>query len=486
MRRTALAVMTLFAVVASGVLLAGANLGVTVGAAAGIMVVGGVATLGTSTDRLVWITVSILVLTITWNGIRLGGGALGDVFMAMAFAAVVAHLLLEKRGPYLPPWLLLSGTGYVLAGILSTIFPPSVDLANRAVVQQESLLTVPGYLPPRSDGGFLLKFELSAMLIPLLVIVAAKNRSRCAQLVNLWTLGVFVNAAVAVADYAGVAHLSPNPIVASRSSGLTIHPNYLALSAVMAIPSAMIWIGRSRRWTMAGTITVAMLLGGVYASGSRAGAVAAVSAVVVTALAVPRFRRTILPLLPFAGMVLVVALVFTKVGSHIVHQVRLGGGDPSAAGSNAQRSADAHLAFIQIRARPLEGVGFSVIQDAHDIYLQLLAAGGVIALGSFLVFCGGLAGAARRAWSGLQRDEVVAAVVAILVWLINGIFDNQLADKYLYVVPGLLLAMSRVAALRAERAPSVQAPAPSFPPLPTDAPAAGTPRAPARPLSSTR
>ncbi len=38
--------------------------------------------------------------------------------------------------------------------------------------------------------------------------------------------------------------------------------------------------------------------------------------------------------------------------------------------------------------------------------------------------------------------------LAIVVWLANGVFDNQLADKYLYVVPGLLYAISRVSLMQ--------------------------------------
>ena len=59
------------------------------------------------------------------------------------------------------------------------------------------------------------------------------------------------------------------------------------------------------------------------------------------------------------------------------------------------------------------------------------------------VFCGGVAAAARRALSGVQRDVAIALAVAMAVWLANGVFDNQLADKYLYVIPGLLVAVSR-------------------------------------------
>ena len=105
-----------------------------------------------------------------------------------------------------------------------------------------------------------------------------------------------------------------------------------------------------------------------------------------------------------------------------------------------------------------------MIADAHDIYLELLAAGGVLALVSFLTFCGGIAAAAWRGVRSTQSDAAIALSVAFIVWLINGVFDNQVADKYLYVVPGLLLAVSRVAAAHAAESRSDEpAPAPALP-----------------------
>jgi hypothetical protein len=86
-----------------------------------------------------------------------------------------------------------------------------------------------------------------------------------------------------------------------------------------------------------------------------------------------------------------------------------------------------------------------VLSKAHNIYLQLLAAGGLIAFASFMIYCSGLVTAAWRAMSGPRRDEAAAAIVVIFVWLVEGFFDTLVADKFLYVVPGLLLAISRLA-----------------------------------------
>lgn len=410
--------------------------------------------LGISSDRLAFVTVGVFVLTITWNGLRAGGGAIGNALMAIAVISVALHIALSRQSPAMPPWLMLAAGGFLLAALLTLMFPPNLELANRANVQQEALLgPYPPFLPARSDFGNLAKFEVSLLIVPLIVGVAGSTSRRCRALLDLWAIGAVVNAAVGVLDYAGI-HIAPHVIEAHRSSGLTIHPNYLALGSVLAIPAAMLWLGRSRRWTVAGFLGVAVLVGGVYASGSRAGSVASVIAIVLTAVTIPRLRRIGMTLLPLLGIGLVAVALFTKLGQEVIHQLRLGAGDTSAAGSDFQRGADAQLALAQIGARPVQGVGFSVITDAHVIYLQVLAAGGVIAMASFLVFVCGLAGSARRAWSSPWHDAVAAASVTLGVWLVNGFFDNQVADKYLYVVPGILIALAR---LTGERQPARRA-----------------------------
>jgi hypothetical protein len=443
MRKTAVALGLIFTAGACGLVLAGETIVPAAGALAGLCLLAGVVTVvGVKTDDLAFAAVCVLVLTVTWNGIRVGGGALGDVFFALAFAAVLAHVIVDRRAVPLPPWLLLAGIGCFLAGLLSMIFPPSVALVQKSLVTETTFLAqdgVSGLVAPRSNVGLLVEYELSLIMIPVLIVAVGTTASRCAKLVNLWTFGAVINAIVGVADYAGIAHLTPVVIAAHRSAGLTVQANYLALTCVIAIPTAMLWFGRSRLWTIAGLVAVPALLGGVYASGSRDGTVAALLALAATVAVVPRLRPGLRITLPVGGMALLALLLFTKAGSEILKQVRLGS-STSTSLSDYQRSAAASVAWAEIQARPAEGVGFSVIADAHSIYLELLAAGGLIALTSFVIFLGGVFASVRRTIRGTQADLGIALAVALVAWLANGVFDNQLADKYLYVVPGLLLA----------------------------------------------
>lgn len=458
MRKTAAALAILMAVSAAGILLAGVGISPMLAATAGVLAVGAAAAARVPTDRLLWASTCLFVLTITWNGIRVGGGAFGNMFLALAVVSLIAHVLVTRNALPLPPALLLVGLGLLLAQTLSLVFPPNVALTNKSEIQFLSLFLTPVYLPPRSDIAELLKFEVSIVLVPVLMMTAAVTARRCGRLLDLFAISAVVSALVATLDYHGFG-LGPIPLqVDRRAAGLAIHPNYLALGATMAIPLVMLWFARADvRWRLAGLAAVPILLLGVMASGSRAGAVTAAVAVVVPVVIVPRLRGNLSIALPVLGMVAVVALTSTSLGRQVLEQVRLSGGS-NTAGSDFQRAYAGQVAHEQIQARPLQGVGFSVIADAHNIYLELLAAGGVIALSAFAVFCGSLAAATRRVLAGPHRDTVAVAALSTVLWLISGVVGNEVADKFLYVVPGVILALARVEGRR--RRPAAPAPAP--------------------------
>jgi O-antigen ligase len=347
---------------------------------------------------------------------------------------------------------MLAGLGCLLAFLLTMMFPPSAKILNQSDVTGATLAQQGTGLPGQvaslglgADTVILIEYEVALILIPVMLATVGTTVKRCRLLMDIFTAGAAINGAVGVLGLAGF-HIASSAAYLNRSAGLTIHPNYLALTCVIALPTAMLWFGRSRRYNVAGVIGVAALLGGVYASGSRAGFVAAIIAVVLTIIVVPRLRRALPYVLPVAGIVLVLTLLFTSTGHKLLVQLRLAspsGNAPVGTGSNYQRSLVASLAWSQIQADPLTGVGWAQITGAHDIYLELLNSGGAIALASFLAFLGGMVASLRRALSGPLRDEAIVCGVGILAWLANGVFDNQVADKYLYFIPGLLFAIAR-------------------------------------------
>jgi hypothetical protein len=58
----------------------------------------------------------------------------------------------------------------------------------------------------------------------------------------------------------------------------------------------------------------------------------------------------------------------------------------------------------------------------------------------FITLISGLAAYVRRAARGPLREEAIAIAIGVAIWLINGYYDSQIADKYLYVLPSILIA----------------------------------------------
>ncbi|MHB8656590.1 MAG: O-antigen ligase family protein [Solirubrobacteraceae bacterium] len=393
-------------------------------------------------DRLAFVIVGLLVVSITWNGIRLGGGAIGDVFLLSGFVVAIPLVVSEKRRVPLPSWLLFTAGGLVCAALITMIFPPGLQLVHSTQLEQTMVANVPNLVfPVRSNLAPLIKWELAMIATPLLFALVSNTPRRCIRLLDLWVVSAGVSAFVALLDVAGL-HLASEPIVQGRSSGLTIHANYLAFSSTFAIPAAMLWLGRGQRWTTAGIVAVAALVGGVYASGSRDAAVGVLIAIGATTLAIAPLRRRVIPTLPIIGMVLVVVLLYTSLGHTILQHMRLDSNNTSAISSDIQRNLLAHDAITQFTARPLSGVGFGILGDAHNIYLQLLASGGLIAAVSLLAYFAGLLVSSRHVLRTPLRDEALAAAVAIVVWMIVGYFDNQLIDKFIYIMPSVLFAIA--------------------------------------------
>ncbi len=399
-------------------------------------------TVGHRLDRLAFGATALVVLFIPWDGIRLGGGSLVNAFLILAFVASVVLVIYQRRPVPLPGWMLLAGAGLLVSALLTIAFPPALKLKQASLIDLLQSAGLPYILGQRSDLSALAKWEIAWLILPAILMINGATRERCRLLLDLFALAAAISAIVGLLDVAGLHFLATRPIANSRSSGLTIHPNYLAFESALAVPVTLLWIGRGGRWTLGGVFASAALLGGVYSSGSRAAAVGAVLAVATTVIFVPRLRRLAGLMIPLAGVAVVVLLAFTNAGTQILHKVRLNPGNPTTVASNTTRNEAAHTALVQFRARPLEGVGFEVIEDAHNIYLQLLAAGGLITFAAFLVYCGGLGRAYLRAREGPLRDEATVIVASVLVWLVGGAFDNQLIDKFLYVMPGLLLAMA--------------------------------------------
>ncbi len=220
-----------------------------------------------------------------------------------------------------------------------------------------------------------------------------------------------------------------------RNYGFTYHPVALAYTCMLTlsfVPFIISSKGRGR-WLFLPPI-VALAMVGTWTSGSRTGLI------VIGALAVliPILERSVkIGLAVLTGLVLllpsVVGVDTGKTATGALSRLFGGGG---ATNSDTVRLQTLEDGYQQIRDNPIFGNGYSVEHTyvIHNIYLQVLAAEGVIALVGLLLIFTALVAPLRRA-PYPQRTLAYPAYAAIIA----GPFQPNMGDHYLALSLGLAL-----------------------------------------------
>lgn len=387
-------------------------------------------------DRVALVLMSLAMLFMTMNGVRAGGSmAVSDAFLVLATAAAVPALFYrELERPFLlPGWLLLPAAALILVGLISMIF------------LGDSLVSLAG----------LLRMVAALLLVPFVVGTIGGTQRTMIWLVDLWIISAMINAAVAIGDYAlglGIGEMVTHVISAGRSTGLTTHSNHLGVAMCMTTPLILgrLVVARTRLLQVFffGALCATGLA--VLSTGSRGALVAfAVAALLGTALLPREIRGKTFRVLIVAGLIgaLLAGAAFRDEALNSIKRITGGSAEVAAqvGESDRERAEVRAVALEQITSHPIFGAGLVHARDAHMIYLQLAASSGLIGLGAFLVFfIGSFSGSVRRARAPdlpLEVRAVIAAAGAsIATWAILGLVENQIADRYLYVPSGLVVA----------------------------------------------
>jgi hypothetical protein len=398
--------------------------------------------------RLSDVLLAFAAATGWWNGINVSlFSHPGQAAAFLAFLAIGARAAIHREPVPLPGWLLFVAGGFVLAGVLNAALP--VDPGQRAHwLATESITHALGVGPidAGSNFGNLFKLEIAIVLLPIAIAVTAqRNAAALRWIADAWVFGALLSAAIAVLDGAIGTHIGTHFTHAAASSaytgrqqGLSEAPNHLAVGCLIVVPLVSLWFLRSKGWRILGWLGLATLMLAIYFSGSRSAVIAAPIAFIVTCEAVKGLR----PVGRSVGLWAVLVAGLAVLGLHldVLGATRIG--SVSAATSDAARTVVRHIATSQFSARPLEGAGFTYFEDAHNIYLQIAASGGIVALVSFGAF---LVGTLRVTGLALRTNQAVLAMgcaIAVSVWLAVGLEENNLAELYLYVPIGLLLAIA--------------------------------------------
>jgi hypothetical protein len=391
--------------------------------------------------------------------------AFGCLALAIALFTVNA-LRVSQSLSFGDPLLVVAGgfvaVRYVQRGLPRAAIPVWLPAASAAILLAGLIAAFRGDVG--ADLVPTLEFAGTLFAMPVIAVVLIDTPRRLERTVDGWLLAASLSALVGAADLAGHLNIGLRltnldfVLYTHRAPGLTLHPNHLGLVSAMALPVALtrairpVAPGAGLGFTLRNLGYALALAIGILVSGSRSGLLAAVVALVALPLLQDARRRVgwlvALPVIVI-GMLGVVVLDSSLAASlGIVTGSRLTG---SAAGTNISddyRVSAYGSALHQIAQDPIVGQGFGVARVAHDIYIQLLQAGGIIALGAFLLVVAGAFRVRREIERRPARtpssDLAVACNASLIAWLVNGALQNQLYDRYLYIPLGLLLAIGEM------------------------------------------
>lgn len=332
---------------------------------------------------------------------------------ALAFASLSDLVLLAGLLLLLPvllsrnlptEWLFVAaGAGLVLVGLVSSL----------------------GAEEPFASLNSLLRLVVGALLLPLAFMVWRPSRRIVVGFALAYVVG---NVGNLVAAYT-VGGASWD----GRRIGYSTHPNVMGLCGMLAL-ALLPFLLRvlPRRWSWLVLLLGAACAWNVWVSGSRAALLAA-AAVAVLFVAIERRVEVALALFALAIPALYLvgqALTGDGANQNNVLGRLLGGG--TAAGSDAEREMLAKIALDAFTTHPVLGIGLGDVMEAHNIYLQVAAAVGVVGLAVYVLLLGSVA---LRAMT-LPRPYALL-VLPVLGYAMIGMMTTILWDRYVWAVLAL-------------------------------------------------
>ena len=386
----------------------------------------------------------IASMTTAWNGWKLGLRP-GDFFSLLALLFFVSTDLGHKW-PRLPRWVWQFGALIVLVTALHEFFPTDPNYLTRRVVVGLNNAIVHGNVEFLSNLAVGLKFLVPIVGMPLMYAFAYMHDRRALWRSAYWfALGAAVSGLIGFSDRFLGSHFSLSltgiPAVAGRTPGLTLHPNFLATTCVLGLPF-MLWQTvaprlRDRVWAFGVTLPLVI---GLFASGSRGGTAVGAGTILLCFGVMPRYRR-LLPTVAILGIG-TAALVFVlhpSVGHSLLKAVRLAG-NGSSSGSDTARSIVGHQGVLDFRHSPIDGVGMQVAAEAHNVYLQALASGGLLLFLGYVIYV--LSALATGFARTRQTEWAYPYAIAALAGALLAYVESALTDRLAYVPLALIGAMA--------------------------------------------
>uniref|UniRef100_UPI002FC98067 O-antigen ligase family protein n=1 Tax=Aeromicrobium sp. TaxID=1871063 RepID=UPI002FC98067 len=274
--------------------------------------------------------------------------------------------------------------------------------------------------------GYLLLAVIGLILGPAVVgWMAPTNR-------QMWAMMIAFCIGTAISTMYGL------PRNVYRNAGFTYHPVALAYSSMMALSFVpyLLTLKVRGRWLFVPPLA-AIAVVGVWTSGSRTGLVVLAALLVL----IPVLERSLkLGIAVITAIVIAMPTILKATsdisGTSALSRLFGGGG---AQNSNTVREGTLRDGLEQIQQSPILGNGFSVEHTyvIHNLYLQILAAEGLLGLIGLLLILSAFVAPLRKV-SPPRRALMYPALAAILA----GPFQPNTGDPFLMLPLGLAMVVA--------------------------------------------
>jgi O-antigen ligase len=390
------------------------------------------------------------VLTSSWDALKIHGLGPADALTFLAGGCLVMAFMLGQRPPKLPAWISIPAGLLVLSALLTELWKPSANYLLGRYQPDATLATLGSQVGVTSNSGNLLKFMLAFLLLPALIIYVGRSKAALRRLGFAWLAGCVINGLIVISDQLGYTHVSTSLLgfadVSGRQAGLSTQANVAALAMVLCLPIA-VWcasIARPGRRVL-GLASIGILLWADYLTGSRGGLAVGVILLLVAVLSLPPVRRSLGKLLLVAVPVLIFeASSLTSALNGVISRSRLSSN--SALTSDSIRADLGKQALLDFQRSPLHGVGLFAAEQGHNVYLQVLAATGLIGAAGMLFFAFGAVRTGFRLWKTPAPGSLVllarACTVTFIGVLVLAYIENSLLPRFMYLAPAMLAALA--------------------------------------------
>ena len=403
-----------------------------------------------SAVRLAVAPLLLAAFTSTWSIVKPVGGllAISDYLLALSLLITIPMVVLGNLPFAVPGWIFIPGVVIPVCVLVRQVDPPPYSWRVLRLHVQQAI--------PHESFGSALIWLAALYVVPLAIIAgAAIERQVVEWVMGAYVAGVAISCVVAMIDLSGLTNIAnslnyqraiANPLDyqwGERHAGLAEHPNMLGLVCATSLPFVIYFMSRMRRTWISGIAFIA-LSAGLLASGSRGAQAISLLTLLVAVLCLPNKRTTIRAVSLSLSITIVVGVVllYTVLAHSRSLLLRFTGG---GAAHEAQSSNELRIAFIKQawtdwQTYPLFGAGIRHINEAHNIYLQLLAAGGVVLTAGILAY---FVWILRDCWR-LSRHGIMLArflMISIATWLVLGMIENEIVNRQLYFTVGCVAAL---------------------------------------------